>query len=808
MSSGLATLLLRRRRLVVLALVAVATGFACFVPSLRARFAPEELVGSDEQAIAWARESAAQFGAEPQAVVLVVEADDVLAQGALAWTARAAAELEGRAGVARVDSITTTPLPQLVAPVDDGATLDDLDDVSDDGVLAEAIGAIVAADPTRFPAGVLSLAELGEERVELRLAADERTARAIVRQSALVRGSLVSASGRTMVVVAVLEDAITEDAADALVGATEAWLAASPPPDGVRATLAGLPTMRVRMVSALRGDQTLLVGLASLGSFLVLLLGMRSLPGVMLPLGTVGITVSIAVGGMAAIGEPLNLLTNVIPPLLVTIGLAEAVHMVLRYRDELRVLGDREQAAARTLATMWLPCFVTTFTTALGFGALVLQEADALRRFGVIAAIASMVAYVVTVLFVPAMLPSFDMRGSLASGHAKLALGGLDRAVVALARGTAHRPWTTILLSLALFVGSLALATRVEVDSTLLDQFDDGSDVVSTVRVLEAELGGIRELSVVLEAPDDRFARPDGVADLDAIAAWLSAQEGVLRVTHEGDWLREALALVTRDDAVRAEPMRTAAQMRGLRALLAQGASEARPDPLRRFVSDDGRRARLEVRLADRGASGILAMVDALDGVIRERDGLRATFAGEAFAASRGLERIVRSMGSLSAAVITIFFVMTLLFRSIRLGILSIPPNALPLAMTMAYMALRGIPLNAATVIVFTVTLGLAVDGATHVIARFREELARGGSVEETLLRTVAGSGRAVVLSSVTLLLGYAALLFSAFRPVRLFGELSFVAIAGSLIAQLVLLPALLATFARPRRSAPGSERS
>jgi predicted RND superfamily exporter protein len=156
------------------------------------------------------------------------------------------------------------------------------------------------------------------------------------------------------------------------------------------------------------------------------------------------------------------------------------------------------------------------------------------------------------------------------------------------------------------------------------------------------------------------------------------------------------------------------------------------------------------------------------------------------------------------AAVVTIFVVMALLFRSVRLGLLAIPPNALPLLATLAYMVMRGIALHASTVIVFTVTVGLAVDGSTHVVSRFREELALGGSRREVLRRTVLGSGRAVLLSSVTLLVGYVVLLTSRFEPVRLFGELSLVSIAGATVSQTLLLPAMLAVWGAPRRPAQG----
>jgi predicted RND superfamily exporter protein len=145
---------------------------------------------------------------------------------------------------------------------------------------------------------------------------------------------------------------------------------------------------------------------------------------------------------------------------------------------------------------------------------------------------------------------------------------------------------------------------------------------------------------------------------------------------------------------------------------------------------------------------------------------------------------------------------MALLFRSLRLGLLAVPPNAIPLALTLAYMVARGIALHAATVIVFTVTLGLAVDGTTHVVSRFREELELAEPKvdrAEILRRTVRGSGRAVLLSSLTLMVGYVVLLTSRFEPVRLFGELSLVAIAGATVSQTVFLPALLAVWGMPR---------
>lgn len=793
--------IVRHRRLVRIALIAVAIGFALAIPRLEMRFAPEELVAGDAEAAAEGALIEQAFGRSEQALIVLVEAPDVLQADVFAWSHATARFLAARPSVSRVESLGTTPLPRAVR--DDELTLEALE-AGDDARRVrseEAIAELVATDPVRFPEGLASLAERGRGPIEVRplVAGDapteaERAAvEAVVASSSMLRGRMVSGDRRVAVIAAVIAPDTSEEEAAALVQSARARLAERGPPAGARASLAGLPAMRVSMEEALRADQVVLISLATLGSLLVLLFGMRSRAGVLLPMGSVGISLAITMGGMALAGEPVNLLTNTIPPLLVVIGLSDSVHLVLRYREERASCNDALAAASSTLRHMWLPCFVTSFTTAVGFGALVVQDVPVLARFGAIAATATMASYVVTVLFVPASLPSFAEEGAGASGGGRVS-EGLDRAIVWLARATARRPWVTIALSSILLVAALATARGVVVDSRLLDQFDERSEIARVTRLMEERLDGVRELSIALRGEPGRFLEPEGIEEVEGLTRWLRDQPGVLRATSHADWLHEAWRLVTDEESAREEPFRSGAQVHALRALL----ESERGDPLARYVTREGGSARIEVRLADHGARRTLAMVERFAVRADDLEGVRVTYGGEAWTSSRGLERIVGALGSLGSAVAVIFVVMALLFRSARLGLLSVPPNALPLAVTLAYMVVRGIPLHAATVIVFTVTIGLTVDGATHVIARFREQVARGGTNEEVLLRTMGTSGRGVVLSAATLLLGYGALLFSAFEPVRLFGELSAVAIGGALIAQLVLLPALLAVGARP----------
>lgn len=803
--------ILAARKLVTALLLVVTALFGLAIPSLTARFAPEDLVAPDAAARADAQRIAETLGADETPLVVVLEAApgaSVLDLAHLGWLHETARALARDPAVARVEGPTTSPLPFATElDADDGSTLDTLDDAP---ALAtpedeEAIAAVVGADPARFPLGLMSLAEHGLRRVHVAplvslegdVAPDDgaRLAALLAREPSL-RHRIVSDDHQVAVLAAMPTGVLDEASSAALVTLARRRLREVPPPEGARATLSGLPAMRVDMLEALHADQSLLVLLAALGSVLVLAIGTRSVPGVLLPMGTVGITVVLSMGGMALAHVPIDLLTNMIPPLLVTIGLADTVHIVLRYEDLLPAHGgDRVKAAEATLEAMWLACFVTTFTTAIGFGALVMSDTEALRRFGLVAGLATLTAYVVTVLFVPTQLPAFGARAARDTARAP---DLLDRAIDGLARTASASPRATWAVSLLLFAGSLALARGIVIDSTLLDQFASGSDVVRVTHLLERELDGVRRLTIEVRAEDEEgpraFRTARGLDALRALEGLIASEDGVLRVGSASDLALSVRALVDQDEASRAEPYHSDAEVEGLLTLLSRGGER---DPLVRLISHDGRAARIEVCLADRGAAQILAMLARVEHAASEQH-LRVAFAGEAYDASRGLDRIVSSLGSFTTAVVLIFLTMTFLFRSVRLGLIAIPPSLLPLAMTLAYMVLRGIPLHAATVIVFTVTTGLLVDGATHVVARFREEQARGGTGEEIMLRTMRTSGRGVVLGSLTLLLGYAALLFSAFEPVRLFGELSAIAISLALLAQLVLLPALLARWAIP----------
>jgi predicted RND superfamily exporter protein len=222
------------------------------------------------------------------------------------------------------------------------------------------------------------------------------------------------------------------------------------------------------------------------------------------------------------------------------------------------------------------------------------------------------------------------------------------------------------------------------------------------------------------------------------------------------------------------------------------------------WLSGDRRAGRITVFFKD---SGIRKTLQTLAG-LRERLGadqgknLRFSFTGEAYTGSVGRDSVLRDLVSgLSFALVTIFVVLGILFRSVPLALVAIPPNVIPLLATAAYMTMRGIHLNMATVITFSIGIGLAVDDTVHVVARFREESARLSSTRVSLLRAARGTGRAIFVTALSLGLGFSVLLFSEFVSVRQFGELIAFTVIGCLVSALCIQPALLMLVVRPRGS-------
>lgn len=825
-----------RRRGAALALIGaitVATGM--WLPDLETDPRPQELtVSSVENQREINAAFHRRFGNPDHVVVLLVSADDVLEPGPLAYTHQLARTFEAEDYVTRVEGITVTSLPVPAAEseepeggLDDLDHLGDLDDLDDLGdpdegqdvppELEDALGVLVTTSPERFPMGLGSIADrMGEVRYGPVVEGDDVTdahtesLRRVLEHAPLIEGRLISRD-HTLTAVALFLDERVEDprVMETTVRAIDARLAELDPPDGVTMTTGGLPHLFNSIIVKMEHDNLRIVPITLLVCLVLLYLSFRWMPGTFLPVTAVGISAVIIIGSMAFFGETLNVINNIIAPLLIIIGVSDSIHLIGRYREELERTDDKLEAARATVRSMAVACFLTSITTAVGLASLVVSQTEMLQRFGVIAGVGVMVAYIVTIGFLPSGMSYFAPPLSREQLRKKRSVapyrdpaegtvpqadtGFLESGIVWLTHHILERPWPFLIGASVLCAGLVWTALLVNVDSALLDEFDPHDNAYISTRLMEEKLEGVRPLEIMLEADEDgRFTDPEVLTAIDETQAWLRAQDAVLGAMSKTDLLHESWAQVTGDPEAEDEAFASPEQVAALELLFAQ----TDRNPLDAFMAEEGRVTRIQVRLADVGAAASLVLIDDLRSQLDERFeplGVRVSMTGEGYTGSVGLDAVVRDLlGSLLTAVLIIFGMLVFLFGSWRLGLLSIPPNVIPLVGTMAWMALREIPLNAATVIVFSISLGLAVDGSIHLLARYREEIGTGVGRNAALLRAARGTGRAVVVSCLTLMIGFGVMLLSSFVPVRRFGELIGVTVGMCLLSTLIVQPALL----------------
>lgn len=756
-----------RRTVVVLAVVALAAASGVLALGVRTDFSPEQMFTGDRAQRQASAELRTHFGNTDNILLVLVRAPDVLAPEPLAYVRDLSTYLTRQSYVEGVASIATVPLPRRTG------------------------------EPRA--AGELSLPTLARDVATGRLRIDPITAgeitdetsaamRAAIADAPMLEGQLI-ARDRSVTVVAVLlaGDRRLVDDLEPAVRDVETFLKTHPPPAGTRADLNGLPYIRVDVIRAVHGDQRVLFPAALVVILLLLYASFRWAPAVLLPLAVVGISASILLGLMGAVGEDLNIINNIVPILVIVIGISDSIHLVNRYGEELGTGRDRLGAARSALEHMAVALFLTSFTTAVGFASLLMSQLPVLGRFGVTAAVGVLVAYAVTISFLPTALsyarvprrPITDAR-----------TGNIERASAPLvALVTRHR--LPILAVALLVLGSAALLARgLPVDTAVNHQYDDTSSVGRGLRVLDHQLGGVRPVEVGLHGSSGRMDDPDVIAATERVTAWADAQPGVLRATSWSDLLREAWFVGTGDPAARTAPLDDRDRIALLAELLARS-----PQPLGRYITPERDHTRIGLQLADIGGKATVAFAAELRARLAAELPADVSFSlgGEGYVSSAGLTTLTRDLlGSLLLASLVIFGFMALILRSLRLGLISIPPNLLPLIATLGYLRLRGIPLSPATVIIFSISIGLAVDGTIHVLARFREELEGGAVRDDALVRAVRGTAKAVVASYLSLIVGFTVFQLSSFVPIRQFGELVSVTVGICMVSTLVVLPALL----------------
>jgi predicted RND superfamily exporter protein len=640
--------------------------------------------------------------------------------------------------------------------------------------------------------------------------ADLERAKAEALAAPLIAGRLLSPDGLSTLVVAHVA-AEREEYADILppVDACLEIAESIQRPPGAQLYLTGIPVARVLIAKRLMSDQMTFMPICSLAFLIILFVMFRDVRAVLLPLLAVGLALVLTLGLLGATGEPIDIINNVLPVLIFVIGISDAIHLLIRYRHELESGRPQWDALKVTMRHLVVACFLTSTTTAVGFGSLGLARIDILKRFGFYAAAGVLIAYVVVVLFVPLVLSYLDPALPPAGQEADRRMSDLSGRMGAWV--VKHRR-AILVLSLLVFGAAAFFAQRVSEENNIYEAFADDDPVVEANRRLERDFMGIVPVSIVVRW--DESADPLAPA---ALAYLAEVQQLLLAEKFPAfsilDLIREFQAA---RGAGRELPTTLAGARQSLLAIQFALAAQKREQVLGRVFRPKLHLLRITAQAPDEGAAVLTDRFKGISDALQRLEakgaklGLHARLSGDGPVASAGVNQLIRDLfSSLLLAFAIIFPTMCLLLRSIRAGLLSMIPNVTPLLLTLGFMGAVGMDLRVTSVIVFTVSLGLAVDDTIHFMVRFREEWKIAGAglgpqpsaeasdaaYARAIDATFRGTGGAIVTTTVLLGIGYGVLMTSQFPISRVFGFCMEITVLGALAGDLIVLPACLATF-------------
>ncbi len=553
-----------------------------------------------------------------------------------------------------------------------------------------------------------------------------------------------------------------------------------------QAWVAGGPLLKVAVRRILLSDLVTVLPLAMLAVAAVALVAFRSLRGVLVPGSTIALAALWTLAGMAAAGHSLNLVTTLVPTLVVTVGFAYAVHVMTEYYGVLRRARERPVdgagAARDALGHVVLPVLLSGLTTTVGFVSLTLSSLPAVRQFGTFAVLGVCAAVLATLTWTPALLARLPLPARVPDRE-----GRIDRLAAALARFDLRHRRAILIGGAVVAAVAVLLVARVRVGTDVVGNFDPHSPIRIQYDLLERHFEGANSFQVVVQAnAPGAFKEPAHLREIRALQDWLESQPEIASTSSLADYVM-LLHRAFRDAG--SERLSLPDSKRLVSQLLFLGASEE----LSGFVDASYRTANVTVRASIRETgqvADLLARVEARTAQMPAP--LRCTVTGSTVLATRAVNAVSRGQAlSLGTAFLGIYAILSLLFTSMRVGLLALLPNALPVLIYFGILGASGISLNATTGLVACMVLGIAVDDSIHFLARFNHQAKRLGDEAEGAVAALRAVARPVTYTTAALCAGLLVLTQSSLRNQVEFGMLAAVTLAAAWLIDLVLTPAL-----------------
>jgi predicted RND superfamily exporter protein len=563
----------------------------------------------------------------------------------------------------------------------------------------------------------------------------------------------------------------------------------------------GLPSIRTEVMKKVSSEMKLFMALAAGVTGLVVWILFRSVRVVWLSLVVVAMGVCIAIGTLSLFGYEITLLTGLLPPLLIVIGVPNCVFLVNKYHEELNRHGQKQRALEVMIRQIGLSSLLANVTTAIGFGVFYFTNSRLLMEFGVVAAICVMAVYVICLLMVPILLSYLPLPKTT---HLQTIQEGRWRGLLTRIDGwVQHRR--------AVIYGSIALITLISVFGTLyikvqgyvVDDLPKNDPVYTDLRFIEQQFKGALPLEVMIDTgqPNGVFANAGGALyKIRALERIMDDYPEFSKPNSLVDAIRFAYQSYRGGDPryYVLPPAMELKKMVGDAPLTGSQSSMTRS-----FLDADRRVTRVSYQMADVGS---IRLKEVLTHLRPRLDSLvagtpyRISLTGHSLVFLQSNDYLLGNLyESLLIAIVLIALVGMVLFRSIPIILLSKLPCLIPLVVTAGIMGYAGIAFKPSTILIFSIAFGLASDGTVYFLTSYRRQLQTGLEPVRAISAAIHETGISLIYTALILAGGFGVFAASSFGGTAALGVLVATTVLMACLTNLILLPALLLTLKRYR---------
>jgi uncharacterized protein len=565
----------------------------------------------------------------------------------------------------------------------------------------------------------------------------------------------------------------------------------------LRIHYAGLPYVRSYMTSKVRQELNLFMMLAGGVTGIILLLFFRSIYAVIFPLLIVGIVVVTAMGMVVLMGYKLSLLSGIIPPLIIVIGIPNCIYLLTKYHYEFRRHGNKIRALSTIIRKIGIVALITNATTSVGFGVYLLTNVSVLREFGLIAGTSVIITFIVSIILIPAFFsylpePNERQLKHLDSKFFNFLLTLWDKLVFE------YRNMVFLVSGFVVLIGIWGIL-KINVVSYMIDDIPKDSSIMDDMRFFERHFRGVMPLEIIIDTGKKKAVQK--ISNLRKIEKFqdILRQQPELSSPVSVNNFYKASTQAYFDNNMAFYRLPTNNENNFILGYLKNQKDDR--NILRSFVDSTGQKLRISLKVADIGTKQMDILINekikpAIDEIFAD-SGFDIKITGTTLLFLKGNRFLINNLySSLALAFVLIAFILAILFRRSRIIIISIIPNLIPLVATAGIMGYFGIPIKPSTAIIFSIAFGISVDDSIHFLARYRQQLLINNfNIPNAVSVALKETGPGMMYTSVVLFFGFVIFAFSDFGGTKALGILTSITLGFAMLTNLTVLPALLLAY-------------